>query len=274
MEPDIFSQLRLLETDQLYPYESVRLLEDRMTVDLDEISLLRHPFLVTALNDDTDYLLLEETEYFHALTEAGLAHVPVQVCPPESLTSLTSLIGLTDFNRGDLERTTARYSDQIHIDTADNENSPEGGSLALTFEFPDQTPLTVRVRHTSRSGCPAALELLFRAILSRSRYLPTVENDDTAETITRLTSFSATVKIPAFSLDDLKTAASAERLFPPGLARVESTWRALNIDFPLSVLTSPIPIEEKQRFLRELILLRRRASRTSSYQGRIYLLNR
>ncbi len=273
MEPDIFSQLRLLETDQLYPYESVRLLEDRMTIDLDEISLLRHPFLVTALDDD-DYLLLEETEYFHALTEAGLAHVPVQVCPPERLTPLTSLIGLTGFDRGDLERTTARYAEQIHIDTADNENLPEGGSLALTFEFPDQTPLTVRLRHTSRSGCPAALELLFRAILSRGRYLPTVENDDAAETITRLTSFSATVKIPAFSLDDLKTAASAERLFPPGLARLESTWRALNIDFPLSVLTSPIPIEEKQRFLRELILLRRRARRTSSYQGRIYLLNR
>ncbi|MCK4460246.1 MAG: hypothetical protein KAW46_00495 [candidate division Zixibacteria bacterium] len=273
MEPDIFSQLRLLETDQLHPYESVRLLEDRMTVDLDEISLLRHPFLVTALDDD-DYLLLEETEQFHALTEAGLAHVPVQVCPPERLTPLTSLIGLTGFDRGDLEYTTARYADQIRIEARETEGPVAKGFLTLTFEFPDQSPLSVHLRHTSRLGCPAALELLFRAILSRGRYLPTVEHDDTAETITRLTSFSATVKIPAFSLDDLKTAATADRLFPPGIARVESTWRALNIDFPLSVLTSPIPIEEKQRFLRELILLRHRARRTSSYQGRIYLLNR
>jgi len=273
MEMDIFSRLRLLETDLLYPYESVRLLEDRMSVDLDDINLLRHPFPVTALNGD-DYLLLEETEYLHALTEAGLAHVPVQICPPESLTPQSCLVGLTDFNRDDLERISARYPDQIQVAPADRDSPLPDGSLTLTFEFPDQPPLNVQLRHTSRTGCPASLEALFHAILSRGRYQPTVTGHAATESVTRLTSFSATVNIPAFSLDDLKTAASAERLFPPGIARVESTMRALNIDFPLSVLSSPIPIEEKQQFLRELILLRRRARRTSSYQGRIYLLNR
>lgn len=273
MEPDIFTQLRLLETDQLYPFESVRLLENRMTVDLDDISFLRHPFLVTAMDGD-DYLLLEQTEHFCALTEAGLAHVPVQVCPAGSLSTLSGRVGLTNFDHADLFRVSARYPEQIRVQAPTEEYSRTGEGLVLGFEFPEQGTLDVHLRHASRAGCPASLETLFHAILTRGHWAPVVETSDDDDTVTRLTEYSATVTVPAFGLEALKTAASTDRLFPPGIATVESTWRALNIDFPMSVLTSPIPIEEKQRFLRELILLRRRTRRTSSYQGRIYLLNR
>ena len=272
MEPDIYTQLRLLDIDQLYPFESVRLLENRMTVDLDELSFLRHPFLVTALGGD-DYLLLEQTEYFCALTDAGLAHVPVQVCPTESLTTLSTRIGLTNFDQADLFRVSARHPEQIRVQNSAQNNNPTDGGLRLGFEFPEQGKFDVLLRHTSRAGCPASLETLFRAIITCGHWAPSVEASGNDDTVTRLTEYSAIVTVPAFGMDDLKTAAKAERLFPPGIAGVESTWRALNIDFPMSVLTSPIPIEEKQRFLRELILLRRRTRRTSSYHGRIYLLN-
>lgn len=273
MEPNIYTQLRLLDTDQLYPFESVRLLENRMTVDLDEISFLRHPFLVTAMDGD-DYLLLEQTEHFCALTEAGLAHVPVQVCPSESLAVVSSRVGLTSFDHADLFRVAARHPEQIQVRTPDPEESRTEGDIILEFEFPDEGKFDVHLRHSSRAGCPASLETLFHAMMTCGQWAPVVEISAMEDTVTRLTQYSATVTIPAFSLDNLKTAATAERLFPPGIAGVESNWRALNIDFPMSVLTSPIPIEEKQRFLRELIILRRRTRRTSSYQGRIYLLNR
>jgi hypothetical protein len=273
MEPDIYTQLRLLDIDQLYPFESVRLLENRMTVDLDELSFLRHPFLVTSLGGD-DYLLLEQTEYFCALVDAGLAHVPVQVCPTESLATLATRVGLMNFNQADLFRVSARYPEQIRIQTSEQEDKAANGGLKLGFEFPDQGSYDVFLRDTSRAGCPASLETLFRSIKTCGLWSPVVEITGDDQAVTRLTEYSAIVTIPAFGLDALKTAASAERLFLPGLAVVESIWRALNIDFPMTVLTSPIPIEEKQRFLRELILLRRRTRRTSSYQGRIYLLNR
>lgn len=272
MEPDIYNQLRLLDTDQLYPFESVRLLENRMTVDLDDISFLRHPFLVTPMDGD-DYLLLEQTEYFCALTDAGLAHVPVQVCPSASLTTLPSRVGLTNFDHADLFRVSARHPEQIRVQTPTLEESRADGGLMLGFEFPDEGKFDVLLRHTSRAGCPASMDTLFHAIMTRGTWAPVVETSDNDGTVTRLTEYSAIVTVPAFSLDDLKTAASAERLFPPGIAGVDSIWRALNIDFPMSVLTSPIPIEEKQRFQRELILLRRRTRRTMSYSGRIYLLN-
>ncbi|MDH3889613.1 MAG: hypothetical protein OEV49_00900 [candidate division Zixibacteria bacterium] len=273
MEPDIYTQLRLLDTDQLCPFESVRLLENRMTVDLDEISFLRHPFLVTAMDGD-DYLLLEQTEHFSALTDAGLAHIPVQVCPTESLATASSRVGLTNFDHADLFRTSARHPELIRILDSGSGNDPSVTGVRLCFDFPRQGKFDVLLRHASRAGCPASLETLFHSIMARGGWAPVVETSDNGDTVTRLTEYSAIVTVPAFSLDDLKTAASAERLFPPGIAGVESTWRALNIDFPMSVLTSPIPIEEKQRFLRELILLRRRTRRTSSYRGRVYLLNR
>lgn len=273
MEPDIYTQLRLLDTDQLYPFESVRLLENRMTVDLDEISFLHHPFLVTAMDGD-DYLLLEQAEHFCALTEAGLAHVPVQVCPAGSLSTLSGRVGLTSFDHADLFRVSARHPEQIHVQSPAQENDRTDSGLKLGFEFPEQGKFDVHLRHTSRAGCPASLETLFHAIMTCGHWAPVVETSCDDDAVTRLTEYSAIVTVPAFGLDDLKTAASAERMFPPGIAGVESSWRALNIDFPMSVLTSPIPIEEKQRFLRELILLRRRTRRTMSYSGRIYLLNR
>jgi hypothetical protein len=273
MEPDIYKQLRLLDIEQIYPFESVRLLENRMTVDLDEISFLRHPFLVTA-TDSGDYLLLEQTEYFCALTDAGLAHVPVQVCPKESLKTLSSRIGLTNFYHADLFRVSARHPEQIRVQNTTQQDCSTDSTLVLGFEFPEHGKFDVHLRHTSHAGCPDSLETLFRSIMTNGHWAPVVEISDDDETVTRLTEYSAIITIPSFSLDDLKTAASAERLFPPVIACVESTWRALNIDFPMSVLTSPISIEEKQHFLRELILLRRRSRRTLSYSGRIYLLNR
>jgi len=63
-------------------------------------------------------------------------------------------------------------------------------------------------------------------------------------------------------------------LFPPGIITVQANARVLDVDFPVSVLKSHIPPAEKEAFLRDLLTLRRRACRTTFYEGRILLLNR
>lgn len=273
MDSEIYSQIRILDSSRLRPFEFCQPADCRVLDDLSELPLLRHPFLTTPLEDD-NYLLLEETAAFQALVEAGLKHVPVQICPEAGLRSVSHTIGLTSFSYDDLLRLAARFPRQIAVGRRPGRAAEPTGYLNVSLKFGNRPPVDVRLRHSSRTGCPLPLEYLLRSILRTGRYLPVVELPKNSDTVTRKVSFTATLSLPSFNIDDLKTAALADRLFPAGIIRVVSSFRILEIDFPMSVLTSHISIVEKEAFLRELVMFREQALKTSFYEGRIYLLNR
>lgn len=273
MDSEIYSQIRILDSSRLRPFEFCQPANCQAPAELSELPLLRHPFLTTPLEDDS-YLLLEETAAFQALVEAGLKHVPVQICPEAGLRFISQTIGLTSFGYDDLLRLAARYPRQIAVGRRPGRAEGPTEYLNVSLKFGDRPPVDVQLRHSSRTGCPLPLEYLFRSILRTGRYLPVVELPRNSDTVTRKVSFTATLSLPSFSIDDLKTAALADRLFPAGIVRVGSSFRILEIDFPMSVLTARISIAEKEAFLRELVMFREQALKTSFYEGRIYLLNR
>lgn len=271
METQLLSQIRILDSDQVYPFEwSV---PDDNQPDLDEIRFVRHPFPVCRLSDDS-YLLLEEASYFKALAEFGLEYVPVQLCPRDSLEVVSHRIGLVDFFYEDVLRVASKHPDQISIDSPTESSGGNVKFMKLDFLFSDGRSLSVHLRHSSRSGCPVPLQHFFRAIVQKGRYMPAVEIADDSSALTRSASFSAVAILPPVTLDDLTTAATAELLFPPGIITVQASARVLDVDFPVSVLRAGIPAADKEAFLKDLLTLRRRACRTTFYEGRILLLNR
>ena len=271
METQLLSQIRILDSDQVYPFEwSV---PDNNQPDLDDIRFVRHPFPVCRLNDDS-YLLLEDARYFKALTEFGLEYVPVQLCPRADLEVVSHRLGLVDFFYDDVLRVASKHPDQISIDPPAEGAGSASKFMKLDFLFSDGRSISAYFRHSSRSGCPAPLQHFFRAIVQKGRYMQAVEIADDNGALTRSASFSAVVILPAVTIEDLATAALAELLFPPGIITVQANARVLDVDFPVSVLKSHIPPAEKEAFLRDLLTLRRRACRTTFYEGRILLLNR
>ena len=82
------------------------------------------------------------------------------------------------------------------------------------------------------------------------------------------------MKLPPFGIDEVAGVVTSGQLFPPHLLSIQSSSRVFSIDFPLSVLRSNIPVEEKEMFLRDLIAYREQSYKTTFFEGQVYFLNR
>jgi hypothetical protein len=124
------------------------------------------------------------------------------------------------------------------------------------------------------AGCPQPLQELFRAINHKGRYQPIVSAVARPDAVCKTAELSGTLRLPLFTLEDIGGAVTSGHLFPPNIISVWLDSRVLSLDFPMSVLRSEIPIEEKDSFLRDLITCREQAYKTACIEGHVYLLNR
>jgi len=262
--------MRILDIDQIELFEWTD--SNRLDLSLSDLRFLRHPFLVTELSD-SEYLLLDDTEYFLALVRAGLRHVPVQVYPGARLQTFARRLGLLHFGAADLNRFAARQADRFYLTPAPDKAATPSEYLTLCFRFDGQADVFAHVRHSSRSGCPAPIDALCRTILQHGQYFSLAGDTDRVSSVARTNAYTGSMILPAFSLDELRTAASADRPFPPGIASVQARCRILNVDFPLAVLLADSDLDEKEAFLSDLIGLRARNRCISYHEGQVYLLN-
>ena len=110
MDSKLLAQIRILSSDQILPFEWPQSPEHSLDVDLNSLTMVRHPFLVSPLEAE-GYLLLCDTGYYRALSEGGLGHFPVQVCHPDEVSLVTERLGLDTFTAADLSRLAAKYPD-------------------------------------------------------------------------------------------------------------------------------------------------------------------
>lgn len=170
-------------------------------------------------------------------------------------------------------RIAGRAASQIHI----KDESPGPGDaphIKVEFEFAGEPSATVWLRHSSQAGCPDPLAQIFRQIERSGRYVPMMETCVGPHSVTIRVMTDTTMILPQFTIGDLKSAAVSDRLFPPDIIRVTPQCRVLNIDLPVSALASDISHDEKEAFLRELIVLREQSRKTTFYEGQVFLLNR
>jgi hypothetical protein len=271
MNKSVLSQIRIIDSNLILPFEWEEADSDISGLSPDDISQVRNPFPVIRVPDG-NYLLLEDAPLFRFLAGSGAGHVPAQVYPEASIKVLSDKLALVGFSYEDLITLVARHPDQLAV--GDGGSGGSDGFIEIGLDFNGSRQINLLLRHSSRTGCPASLDCLFRAIMSKGPYLPMVDQDDLADHVIKPVSPSAIMTLPTFSLDELKSAAASDRLFPPNIVRPVSDYRVISIDFPVSVLRSDISGEEKELFLRELILFRERTRKTTCLQGMVYILNR
>lgn len=265
MKDDIFGQVRIVPISQIGAFEWGE------NASAAEQQVVRHPFLAIEIEDDS-FLLLEETAAYESLKLAGVAHLPIQVCPSAQVRLAVGKLSLIGFSCDDLSRLVAQHPEQMAVDSVGS-RTPEG-CVSAGLDFPDREPAVLHLRHSTRLGCPVPMEYLFRCILSKGGFLPEMELAGNSETPLKMIVPSARLSLPEFSLDDLISASVSERFFPPGVIRASVSKRVLNIDFPLTVLQSDRSTAEIESFLRDLIFYREQTCRTSFFEGQVYILNR
>ena len=113
MRNNLLSQIKILPADRIYPFEWFESKQNTIACHLEDIHLIRNPFMVTPLSEE-DYLLLGETALFRVLLAAGLKHIPVQLCPPENIHLYASKLNLIKFTIDGPVRFRGKVSQTCH----------------------------------------------------------------------------------------------------------------------------------------------------------------
>lgn len=266
MMNSILQQIQIVDVQSIIPFEC-------SLVQVEPINLLpnlvRNPFPVIRIHDS--FLLLDDTDLFEALVRQGLRHLPVQVIPEELVSVRPTNLGLQRYAAQNLHRTASARPEMIKL--ADSGDCQTGFVPALVT-YADDDKQWLHLRHSGSVGCPTSLMILMREIVTIGDYFVLSEHADHQDAVIRYPRPDATLTLPPFTLEDIKSAALSERYFPVGMIRVSSGCRIFNLDFPITVLCDDISTDEKQAFVRELVWMRERAHKTAIIDGRVYLLNR
>ena len=271
VKTNVLSQVRIIEASKVLHFEWQAERDQNEERRTDDRATVRHPLPVLDCGDGT-FILLDDSNQLRSLSEMGLPHLLVQVCARKSIRVIPQKLGLVNFGYEDLLRLTSKYSDQMAM--GNPTDAVPSGFMCVSFEFPYRSPISFFLRNSTRVGCPLPLEYLFQAILQNGRYVPVVDRRQRADAVFRAVPHSGVMVLPSFTLEDIESAALSDRLFPPNIVRLQSASRVFNIDFPLSILRAEMSSEEKEAFLRDLIVFREQSYRTTFFEGQVYILNR
>lgn len=267
MNKEIMKTMKILPIDSICPFEWNSYPNE--PVEFDDIHQIRHPFLVTPLSDGT-YLLLEESVEYYTLVQTGIKLLPVQIIQREHVHIQQGTIGIYSFNENDLGEILSLNSGQISCQLAASELEVQD---AVTMYF-DEKKYSIQSIPKDSEGCSPVVLKLFEHFEQNGGYKMLRHQKSLSDSLMKIHRFKTSVEIPKVSIDDLAKAVETNRLFPPNILKVGADIRILYIDFPVSTLMADNSIIEKEVFLRELILLREQSEKTSTYEGKVYVLNR
>lgn len=251
------------------PFEAVDVTPVESAAD-PQATVVRNPLLVAPLEAGS-FLLLDESPRLAQLIADGIKQVPVQICLRSQVQIYMESLALFGVTPEHIDEFIAHADGLIQALAADEALAPEFLPVVIDFQDGRQVPLAVA--RADKGGCPPGLLRLMAEIDAVGRYAPYLSEWYTVDPLVRCARADAVLFPPRLTLQDLCQAALSGVLVPPGLVRVGAEDRILAVDFPLSVLRSAMPIEQKTAFLHDLISLRRQANRTSIVQGRVYILN-
>ena len=243
--------LRIVSAEQLYLHEEsdpvrVARLAERMR---DE-GILRNPPVVAPLPEDAGFVVLDGANRTSALIHIGARALPVQVV--------------------DYDDPAVRLDVWHHFLTDAADLAPRLASLGLSVRSAGTEEAerflgarTIACYFKTRGGAhivPQPLEVPPAATLAKvvGAYKGTVRiyrvltND--LDTVTNEYGTDGTVVVfPLFTKRDILEIARAPVKLPTGITRHLITGRALRVNVPLNILTSPGEIDERNRWLAETI---------------------
>ncbi len=151
----VLSQIRILKTDLVCPFEWPEIDRDANDYTIEDINLIRNPFPVLPL-ENGNYLLLDDAPLFRMLADSGLAHIPAQVFGEDNIEVVSEDTAAVDFTQTDLMHLIARYPQQMIL-AEDEKDWPEG-FIPTWFEFvsssSDFSVSADNLLRYSRSGDP------------------------------------------------------------------------------------------------------------------------
>ncbi len=265
----MLDKLKIVSSEKIITFESPankRL--PGLVREIERGGKLRNPLLVRPL--DESYLMLDDATILFALEQLKIAHIPIQLAETESLTVHPWQRIVENWHKDDFIGFCRKFPRQIRL--LNNVSGPLTSRQA-EVRFKDKT--SYRISLVSNS-LPVRADICIRFVnnfIGKCNSYRVKLNPEDPDPLADFPQASAVVYPPVFSIDELGEIARRGMRLPYGLVRIDQPGRILGVDYSLSILKDPAPLEEKESFLKELIRMRMSADRTAYYDGFIFMFN-
>ena len=243
--------LRIVSAERLYLHEEsdpvrVARLAERMR----EEGILRNPPVVAPLPDGSGFVVLDGANRTSALIHIGARALPVQVVDYDDPAVRLDVWHHFLTDAADLAARLASMGLSVRSTGADEAERLLGRRvIACYFKTHRGTEIVGQLRSATLAATLAQVVAAYKGTVRIYRVLAT-----DLDTLASEYGIEGTVVVfPLFSKRDILEIARAPVKLPTGITRHLITGRALRVNVPLHILTSPDDIEDMNRWLLETI---------------------
>ena len=118
----------------------------------------------------------------------------------------------------------------------------------------------------------AALTALVHSYSGR-RTVSRVTNPRDESVPWKFPTWATVIEFPTLTVEDVMKAAVGDDLLPAGITRFLVPERALRLNLDLELLSSPLPVEEKQQALESMLAVRAQSGRIRRYEETVVILD-
>ncbi|MEX1004588.1 MAG: NAD(P)-dependent oxidoreductase [Acidimicrobiia bacterium] len=264
--------LRFVSLDQVVPHEATDPRRSGLLAEsIREEQVLRNPPIVAAVGDR--YIVLDGATRTDALRTMGVPHVVVQDIGVEGGLGLETWHHVVrSVDQATLRRVLETIPDIVVTECEPAEASDrviESGALCSVRFFDGPALILSSSGGTNRFDALGTISESYTAVAVVSR---TLERD-----LSKLDAWYpdgvALVEYPEFTVEQVLLAARSGRLLPAGVTRFLIPGRVLRLELPLQMLSDPMDLDAKNRWLHDYLSDKQRHGKIRYYREPVYLLD-
>jgi len=268
--------VEIIKIDDLVFHETIDLerakrLEEKIRKD----GILRNPVIVGKIKGRNKLLLLDGVHRVGALIRYGSKHIVAQIVDYfdenvevytwhhliKNFDSKTLIEKIKDIEGIELEKTNREKAD----------NLLKQKKIVAYLLFENDEVFIVKNGKDLKSKTEKLKAVV--DIYGKNSEVCRISGDEIDFTLNNCDNLTAILVIPRYDKEDVVKLAFDKIDSPSGITRHVIPSRILGLDIDLSLLSTDIPIEDKNRLLKEIITERIKNKRTRFYQESVYILN-
>jgi len=236
---------------------------------------LVNPLLVTPTKND-GFILLQGINSYHAVKSIGLKDVVVQIINPQP--EAAEFMAWSHLVRNLKSEYFLQIADDLQMRYEVYENVPDVSeyrdSKQITCIFLNGVSYRIESGKKDLIGQTKIINRFIEAYQANCSHLRLYPDNLFLRAVELFEEDSLLIILPRYTRDEVLALVDENLLLPPDYLNINLDNRVVGLDYPVSVLSSNVDIEEKRSFLNDLIRMRLLSNRSMVFGGKVFYMGK
>ena len=239
---------------------------------IEKYRAVRNP-LALGQTADNDYFLLDDSALWAAEKELELEYIPAQIIPFSTSLTVAGDIYVEGMNKSYLDDFCRLLPRAFMISAEDKSGAQYNNGIVLSVDIQDLPVMIISFKKSGGKEIPKAFFDFWAFLKARCRLSHKYYSDDNRSGNLKKKYNNCHIRAANLTLEEIRTAVKRYYTFPSCFLKFDFGPRIMGIDYPLNILNAGVHVDEKEKFLHELLNYRLNTGYSEYIKGDIYLLN-